>query len=110
MTNEFELPRFDSPFIGRKRELENIERFLYESRFHRETVIKIVGLGGIGKTFLAHEIATRQKRLTPIWMRFDRQNDRPAEFSRKYLDRVLLRNEPAENRDRKREEVLVILD
>jgi len=110
MTNEFDLPRFHSPFIGRRRELESIERLLYESRFPSQTVIKIVGLGGVGKTSLAHEVARRQRRLSPIWVRYDEQIDGPLDFNERYLDRVLLRSESPERSDREREEVLVIVD
>jgi restriction system protein len=110
MVMNFDLPRFNSPFVGRKRELEEIERFLDESRFHRETVLKIVGPVGSGKTYLAREIAHHHPHLSPIWVPFNEQLQGPLEFSRKYLDRVLHRDKAPEFRDSDREEVLVILD
>jgi restriction system protein len=84
--------------------------FLHESRFHRETILKIVGPPGSGKTYLAHEAARRHPHLSPIWVPFDEQIQGPLEFSRKYLDRVLHRDKASELRDRERERVLVILD
>src|SRR4051812_41180182 len=110
MTAEFELPHTDSLFIGRKRELEEIGRFLDESHFHWETVLKIVGPPGSGKTSLAHEIARRHPQLTPIWVQFDQKLESPMEFSRKYLDRVLLRDRDRNSKDRELDRVLVVLD
>jgi restriction system protein len=99
-----------SPFIGRKRQLEEIARFLDKSRFHGEPVLKIIGPPGSGKTALVHEVARRQPRLTPIWVRFDQKLQNPAEFSRNYLDHVLHRDGERNSKERELESVLVVLD
>lgn len=46
------LPRFDSPFVGRERETEEVIRRCRESR-----LVTLVGAGGMGKTRLAVEAA-----------------------------------------------------
>ena len=51
------LPRLDHEFIGRDREIERI--LLSLSKVHRNYLIKITGVGGVGKSALAIEAASR---------------------------------------------------
>ncbi|HLX25467.1 MAG TPA: AAA family ATPase, partial [Candidatus Cybelea sp.] len=51
-----ELRRFPDEIVGRRREIAEIERLLEDSR-----VVTVAGPGGIGKTRLAIEIASRRQ-------------------------------------------------
>ena len=54
------LPIFPTPLIGRERELENLSRLLHEPHC---CLLTLVGPGGIGKTRLAIETASRTQDL-----------------------------------------------
>ncbi len=54
------LPIFPTPFIGRKREVEHISQFLCDPQCR---LLTLVGPGGIGKTRLAIETASKMQDL-----------------------------------------------
>jgi transcriptional regulator with XRE-family HTH domain len=60
------LPRLPTPFIGREPELAALGQLLQDPQC---SLITIVGPGGIGKTRLAIQAATRQKNIFPdgVW-------------------------------------------
>ena len=60
------LPRALTPFIGREPELSALAQMLHNPQC---SLLTIVGPGGIGKTRLAIEVATRQKNIFPdgVW-------------------------------------------
>lgn len=90
-------------FVGRHRELEEIERFLYIQHYHREGVLKIIGPAGSGKTTLARYAASRQRHLSPIWVSFDNSGRQLDEFRRQYFKQTLSSNG-------ERPHVLIVLD
>ena len=60
------LPRMLTPFIGREPELSALAEMLHDPQC---SLLTIVGPGGIGKTRLAIEVATRQQNIFPdgVW-------------------------------------------
>jgi predicted ATPase/DNA-binding SARP family transcriptional activator len=57
------LPAHAHPFIGRRKELEELKNLIVNSTNHR--LITIIGLGGIGKTRLALEVGSQVLRAFP---------------------------------------------
>jgi predicted ATPase/transcriptional regulator with XRE-family HTH domain len=60
------LPKALTPFIGREPELSTLDQLLCDPQC---SLLTIVGPGGIGKTRLAIEVATRQRNIFPdgVW-------------------------------------------
>ena len=55
-----QIPKYSVPLVGRKSELKQLDQYLSDPTIR---LITISGLGGIGKTRLATEVASRSARL-----------------------------------------------
>lgn len=67
----YQLPAPAEPFVGRERETTNLINHIHTNARQRGTVIRIAGLGGVGKTELATVVANRVAEHYPggrIWL------------------------------------------
>lgn len=89
------LPASITSFLGRDTELARVAELLEQSR-----LVTVIGPGGVGKTRLALEIATRRRSETPdgVWLVSLAAVTDPAAVAPAFLDALRLRGEPTMER------------